>query len=152
MAGTGSSYDDDADGGDSITDINVTPLVDITLVLLIIFMVTAKYIVNPAIEVELPKASSGNQVVQKTLSFTLSKPAPGKTEPQLFLNGIATDWAAAARDVKAMSSNPDIQAVISADREVQYEWVVRLIDTVKTNGVVKFALAYDPIPVQAVPK
>ena len=145
MAGTGSSYDDDADGGDSITDINVTPLVDITLVLLIIFMVTAKYIVNPAIEVELPKAASGNQVVQKTLGFTLGKPQADQ-DPQLFLNGVAISWSDAAQQVKALSSDSDVQAVISADRTVRYEFVVKLIDLVKTNGVLKFALAYDPLP------
>ena len=44
-----------------IVDINVTPLVDITLVLLIIFMVTARYIVSPAIKVDLPKAASGTE-------------------------------------------------------------------------------------------
>ena len=48
------------DGGGMIVDINVTPLVDITLVLLIIFMVTASYIVSPAIKVDLPKAASGS--------------------------------------------------------------------------------------------
>ena len=87
MAGTGSQedYSDEDGGGGAITEINVTPLVDITLVLLIIFMVTAKYIVNPAIEVELPKAASGNQVVQKTLSFTLGIPKDKPTaEPVLW--------------------------------------------------------------------
>ncbi len=149
MAGTGSQedYSDEDGGGGAITEINVTPLVDITLVLLIIFMVTAKYIVNPAIEVELPKAASGNQVVQKTLSFTLGIPKDKPTaEPVLFLNGVETDWAKAGQDVKAMSSVPDVQAVISADRAVRYDYVVRLIDLVKTNGVLKFALAYDPLP------
>ena len=135
------------EGDDEITGINVTPLVDITLVLLIIFMVTAKYIVNPAIEVELPKAASGNQVVQKTLSFTLGIPKDKPTdEPVLFLNGVETDWVKAGQDVKTMSSTPDVQAVISADRAVRYDYVVRLIDLVKSNGVLKFALAYDPLP------
>ena len=48
MAGAASQFQDD-DSGRMITDINVTPLVDITLVLLIIFMVTTTYIVNPSI-------------------------------------------------------------------------------------------------------
>ena len=59
MAGAASQFEDD-DSGRMITDINVTPLVDITLVLLIIFMVTTTYIVNPSIKVDLPKAVSGS--------------------------------------------------------------------------------------------
>ena len=51
----------DDDPGPMIVNINVTPLVDITLVLLIIFMVTASYIVSPAIRVDLPKAASGTR-------------------------------------------------------------------------------------------
>ncbi len=146
MAGTGKDYEDDDGGGGAITEINVTPLVDITLVLLIIFMVTAKYIVNPAIEVELPHAASGNQVVQKTLGFTLGKPTGGKP-PQLFLNGVATTWEDAAKEVRAQASNPEVQAIIAADRTVLYDDVVKLIDLVKGNGVTKFALSYDPTPV-----
>ena len=147
MAGTGKEYSDDDDGGGAIVDINVTPLVDITLVLLIIFMVTAKYIVNPAIEVELPHAASGNQVVQKTLGFTLGKPQGGKP-PQLFLNGVEITWANAAKEVAAQKSNPEAQAIIAADRSVFYDDVVKLIDLVKSNGVTKFALSYDPTPLE----
>ena len=76
MAGTGSSSFDDDDGGGSgmIADINVTPLVDITLVLLIIMMVAAPVIANnPSIKVELPKAASADETLKSTLSFTLTK-------------------------------------------------------------------------------
>ena len=64
VAGTSNFGDDDA--GRMIVDINVTPLVDITLVLLIIFMVTASYIVSPAIKVDLPKAASGTEQTKTT--------------------------------------------------------------------------------------
>ncbi len=76
MAGTGASYEDDDGGGvgGAITDINVTPLVDITLVLLIIMMVAAPLIVNnPSIKVELPKASTGDETQKSTISLTLRK-------------------------------------------------------------------------------
>jgi len=63
MVSAASRFEDD-DSGRMITDINVTPLVDITLVLLIIFMVTTTYIVNPSIKVELPKAASGTDFDQ----------------------------------------------------------------------------------------
>ena len=64
MAGGASGYGTTTTSGRMITDINVTPLVDITLVLLIIFMVTAPIIVNPSIKVELPKAASGTRAAQ----------------------------------------------------------------------------------------
>ena len=65
MAGSALSGGDD-DGGGMIADINVTPLVDITLVLLIIMMVAAPMIANnPSIKVELPKAASGDETQKK---------------------------------------------------------------------------------------
>ena len=76
----GSRYDDEDSGG-MITDINVTPLVDITLVLLIIFMVTAHLIVNKAIPgVDTPKAASGEEV-RTTLALTIDN------SRALFVNG-----------------------------------------------------------------
>ena len=78
MAGGGAQYEDDEGGAGRIADINVTPLVDITLVLLIIFMVTAPMIVNnPSIKVELPKAATGDETLKSTLALTLSRDASG---------------------------------------------------------------------------
>ena len=71
MAGAASQFEDD-DSGRMITEINVTPLVDITLVLLIIFMVTTTYIVNPSIKVDLPKAVTGTDQTRTTLALTLT--------------------------------------------------------------------------------
>ena len=71
MAGAASQFEDD-DSGRMITDINVTPLVDVTLVLLIIFMVTASLIVNPSIKVDLPKASSATQLDSETKAITVA--------------------------------------------------------------------------------
>ena len=73
--------DDDDEG---IVDINVTPLVDVMLVLLIIFMVASAYIVKPSIEVDLPKAATGGETLDTTLSVIVTD--SGK----LFLNGEPT--------------------------------------------------------------
>src|SRR5262252_222181 len=70
---------------ESINGINVTPLVDITLVLLIIFMVTATYIVKQTIEVELPRAAHGGETVAKTFALVVTK------EGKAYLNGAPTD-------------------------------------------------------------
>src|SRR5512138_3697757 len=146
MASTASQFPDD-DSGQMITDINVTPLVDITLVLLIIFMVTTTYIVNPSIKVDLPKAASGSDQARTTLALTLTK------DGQLYLNGERSDEATVARQIAAdLPKNPDLQAIIAADKIVPHGSVVHIIDLVKRAGVRKFAINVDTaVPVGAAP-
>jgi biopolymer transport protein ExbD len=134
MAG-GAGGDDD----EGITGINVTPLVDIMLVLLIIFMVTASYIVKPSIEVELPKAASGGDTLDTTLSLVLAK------DGSLFLNGEATTREAiAARCKEVAAKDPKAQAIIAADNAALHGQVVSLIDLIRVNGVLKFAINIQP--------
>jgi biopolymer transport protein ExbD len=144
MAGTGPAYeDDDSGGGGMISDINVTPLVDITLVLLIIFMVTAPMIVNnPSIKVELPKAATGDETLKSTLALTLQRdPAGGYT---LYANGEKTDEPRVRTMIPEMlQKNKDLQAIIAADKGIAYGDVVHIVDLVKALGVHKFALNTD---------
>ena len=69
------------DNDEEITGINVTPLVDIVLVLLIIFMVTANFIVRETVEVDLPRAANGGETVQGLVNVVLDK------EGKLFFDG-----------------------------------------------------------------
>jgi biopolymer transport protein ExbD len=145
MAGAASQFEDD-DSGRMITDINVTPLVDVTLVLLIIFMVTTSLIVNPSIKVDLPKAVTGNDQARTTLALTLTK------DGQLYLNGERTDEAQVAKQIAAeLPKNPDLQAVIAADTVVSHGSVVHIIDFVKRAGVRKFAINVDSAASVALP-
>lgn len=122
-------------GEDMIAAINVTPLVDITLVLLIIFMVTATYVVREAIEVDLPRAASGGQVVGPTLAFALDR------EGNLFLDGAPATVEAAREAVHtAVATSPEARAIISADRAVSHGRVIELIDLVKREGLTRFAI------------
>ena len=122
-----------------IAGINVTPLVDITLVLLIIFMVTATVIVNAGIKVELPKAASGTDQAKTTLSLTLQK------DGTLYLNGEKANDQSVVQFIGAnLPSTPDLQAVIAADRSVAHGDVVHVIDLVKRAGIRKFAINVDP--------
>lgn len=131
MASFGNGGGDD----DLITDINVTPLVDIVLVLLIIFMVTATYIVRAAIEVELPRAAHGGESVGTILSVVVTK------EGETFLGGALVDEEQlVARTKQAVAGDADTRVVISADRAALHGAVVRVIDLVKGAGVSKFAL------------
>lgn len=130
MAGFNSGDDEDV-----IAGINVTPLVDIVLVLLIIFMVTTSYIVKQQIKVDLPKAASGESEVQSTLTFKISK------DGDYFLDGNKTTLEQIGATVKArLKKEPKSRAIIAADKKVDYGRVVDLIDTIKQNGLDKFAL------------
>jgi biopolymer transport protein TolR len=128
----GGTADNDEEG---ITGINVTPLVDITLVLLIIFMVTASYIVKETIEVELPRAAHGGETVQKTFAVLVTR--DGKT----FLNGVPVDDDALVAEVqKARSAGEDVQAIVGADKNATHGTVTHLLDVLKGAGVMKFAI------------
>ena len=141
MAGGASSYGNDDDTGRMIVDINVTPLVDITLVLLIIFMVTATYIVKQSIEVELPRAAHGGETVKKTFALVVTR------EGKPFLNGAPTDDAglvAAVREARARGE--DVQAVVGADKNATHGAVTHLLDVLKGAGVVRFAIQVEAEP------
>ncbi len=122
-----------------ITDINVTPLVDIMLVLLIIFMLTAHLIAKQAIEVQLPKAAQSTEVTPTTLAITLTR------EGQIYLNGVATDPAALRAAVQAaVATDAKTQVMIAGDKHVSHGRVVWVIDLVKSLGVTSFAIQIDP--------
>lgn len=118
-----------------ITDINVTPLVDIMLVLLIIFMVTATYIVRQSLDVKLPEASTGEAKKVTILALTID--AQGKVS----LNGQPVDDQQIRQFIADYKKKGKLlEAVIAADKAVPHGQVVRVIDLVRKEGVVKFAI------------
>jgi biopolymer transport protein TolR len=128
----GSANGDDEEG---INGINVTPLVDITLVLLIIFMVTASYIVKETIEIELPRAAHGGETVQKTFALLVSK------DGKAYLNGVPMDDAGLVQAVQdARARGEDVQAIVGADKNATHGSVTHLLDVLKGAGVTKFAI------------
>jgi|SRR6185312_4150425 len=127
----------DSDDG-AISEINVVPLVDIILVVLIIFMVTAPMIMKPSISVNLPKASTGDKTAPSILNIVIG--ADGK----LSLNGAASDETTVQTKAQdAVAKNPEVQAIISADKETPHGTVVHIIDIVKVAGVKKFAISIE---------
>ena len=122
-----------------ITEINVTPLVDIMLVLLIIFMLTAHLIARQAIEIELPHASQSTAPPPATLAIAL------KADGAIFLNDrpvTADALRAAIHD--AVARDPKTQAIIAGDKRVSHGRVVWVLDTVKSLGITQFAIQIDP--------
>lgn len=128
-----------SDQGDDLqSEINVVPLVDIILVVLIIFMVTAPMIMKPSINVNLPKAASGEATTPSKLNIAISN------DGRVILDGKeADDQAVMQAAQNEVSKNPEIQAIISADRDVPHGRVVALLDIVKGAGVKKFAISID---------
>lgn len=132
-----------------ITDINVVPLVDITLVLLIIFMVATPVIMNQAIRVKLPKAAHGKAAMPTTVAVTLKK------DGKLFLNGRPTDYkllrdqlsqrVEREREKTGAKGKVTLQAIIAADAQVPHGRVIHLIDVVKDCGVAEFALNIEKV-------
>ena len=122
-----------------ISEINVTPLVDIMLVLLIIFMLTANLIAKQAIEVELPRASQATALNPTTLAITVTR------DGALYLNGKTTAPAALREAVAAaVAKDPKTQAIISGDKAVSHGRIVWVLDVVKSLGVASFAIQIDP--------
>lgn len=129
-----------ASGGNEepISDINIVPFVDIILVVLIIFMVTAPVLLKPSINVNLPKSGSGDNTSPSELSITIT------AKGDVSLNGKATDEAALSTYSKELvGKNPEVQAIISADKDVTHGRVVTIIDSIKSAGVKKFAITID---------
>ena len=132
----------DSDDG-LFANINVTPLVDITLVLLVVFMVAAPLIVaSPSIKVALPKAVTAEATKPSTLVLSMQR--EGANGYKLFEDGKQTDEASIRARVPALVKNdPDLQAVIAADRGIPYGDVMHVVDVVRALGVTKFALDAD---------
>ena len=129
MAGAAQQDDEE------ISAINVTPMVDIVLVLLIIFMVTANFIVRETVEVDLPRAANGGETVQGLINVVIDKDA------KLFLDGAEVDEAGLQTKVaEQLKKDPETRAIISADQALNYGRVMHLIDVVKGQGIAKFAL------------
>lgn len=135
MAGGAAQESDDA-----IVGINVTPLVDIVLVLLIIFMVTAKIIVSQSVPLDLPKAAKSTDV-QVVFSIVLA--ADGQT--QVDSRPVGSDEAILALAREAHTKNPDLRAVIKADSAVPHGRVIHVLDLLKQADISKIAFGVTPI-------
>jgi biopolymer transport protein ExbD len=122
-----------------IAEINVTPLVDIMLVLLIIFMLTAHLIAKQVIEIELPHASQSTALTPSTIAITLAR------DGKLYLNDKpSTAEGLRAGIAAAVAKDPRTQAIISADKDVTHGRVVWVLDVVKSVGISSFAIQIDP--------
>lgn len=130
MAGTFGGDDEEM-----ISGINVTPLVDVVLVLLVIFLMTAPVIYQSAIKVQLPRAATGEEAKKSPLEFALN------AEGLLFWGKDSISWEAlSSRLLKLGPQASEETAIISADQKTPHGQVVRLMDALRQAGLTKFAL------------
>jgi biopolymer transport protein ExbD len=130
---------DDDDG--IISGINVTPLVDICLVLLIIMMVTARIIANLSVPMDLPKAAKSTDA---QVLFGVDLAPNGDT----FVDGRKVDEAEKVLPLakEALAKNPEIRATIRADATVTHGRVMRVVDLLKQAGISRIAFGVSPTP------
>lgn len=120
---------------DVMSDINIVPLVDIILVVLIIFMVTAPAMLKPSVDVKLPEAASSDPSEPSLLAVAIT--ADGRI---LFNNQEVTEDDAKAIALQEYERNPEVQAILAADQDVPYGLVIMAMDWIKSAGVKNFAV------------
>jgi len=122
----------------AIVGINVTPMVDVVLVLLVIMMVSAVYIVSQSLKVELPKTATSDAPASTPLAVTITN--EGK---YLFNQKPIEEPALRGEFKKAKAQNAEASLVLTADRFAYHGDVVHVIDLAKVEGITKFAITVD---------
>jgi biopolymer transport protein ExbD len=124
--------------GKIIEGINVVPLVDIMLVLLVIFMVTATYIVRGSIGMKLPKASTAEEMSKSPLVVGVDE------EGSFTVEGKKASEAEVVEYIESfVQADPEVEAVVSGDKRVPYGRVMELINLARKHGVQNFAAAVE---------
>lgn len=127
----GPAQDEDQEG---IFDINITPFVDVLLVLLVIFMVTAPIMVQQSLRVNLPNSKTSDSVEKSTLTVVVT------SQGQYLLNGQPSDLQTIAAEASTMyKANPNTQVIFAADLESRHKFIVEAMDQIRQTGITKFA-------------
>lgn len=133
MAG-GADFDQD----EPISAINVTPLVDVVLVLLVIFMLTAPVIYQSAIKVKLPQAETAQNQEKSPLEFTVTR------EGKVSWNKKEMSWEQLESELKSLGEQTANEtAIVTADQATEHGQVVRLMDLLRKTGLTRFALSVE---------
>ena len=133
-----SKLDDQDDG---INDINITPFVDVVLVLLVIFMVTAPVMMKESLKVNLPKTLT-SELTTKADSIGVAITKDGQV---LFNGKLLSDDNLKTELLRLAQSAPETNFLISADTDTRHGDVVRIIDLLKKNNLHRFALQVEKI-------
>ncbi|BBO21509.1 MAG: biopolymer transporter ExbD [Burkholderiales bacterium] len=129
----------DSDPGGDLTEINMIPLIDVMLVLLVIFIVTAPLLTH-AVKVDLPKASSAPNLTRPE-NVQLAIDAQGR----VYWNGEAVDAGVLEQHIKAAAAlNPQPELHLRAERSTPYEKVAELMSAAAREGLTKIGFVTEP--------
>lgn len=125
-------------GQTTLSEINVTPLVDVMLVLLIIFMVTAPML-QQGIDVNLPQETAGNiDPSQERLIITLAK------NERIFVNDRRIDWPELEQTLR-QASGLTREVFLRADKDIPYGMVVKMMAVIKQAGIERLGIVTVPV-------
>jgi biopolymer transport protein ExbD len=122
--------------GGLISGINITPLTDVVLVLLVIFMIATPFLIRSEIKVNLPRTASADAAGERSLVITIDPTG------QLFVDAApvaSADLRAAI--TAALAKTPDAPVIVMGDRDVRYDLVVQVLETARAAGVSRLSLA-----------
>ena len=123
----------------ALSDINITPLVDVVLVLLIIFMVTAP-VLQSGIELNVPRTRTVKEITEERLVISINK------QQRVFLGNDAVNINEIAAKIKQKIRDPQHQAVfVRADEDVPFGAFATVMDAVKQSGISNVSIVTQPI-------
>jgi biopolymer transport protein TolR len=121
-----------------ISGINITPLTDVVLVLLVIFMIATPLLIRSEIKVNLPRTAAADAAAQKNIVVTIDSTG------NVYVDGARTALGQLAPSLSAvLVKRPNAPVIIMGDKDVRYDLVVRVLEIARTSGVNKLSLAVE---------
>jgi biopolymer transport protein ExbD/biopolymer transport protein TolR len=129
----------------SLAEINITPLVDVVLVLLVIFMITAP-VLQSGIDVSVPKTRTVREITEQRLVLTIDK------TQQVFLGDKVVNIHELPQMLRQQGSDPAHQIIyLRADENVPFGAFANLMDAVKQAGITNVSIVTQPLEAKAAP-
>ncbi len=110
-------------------------LTDIVLLLLIFFMLTSSFVVQPGIKVRLPRAATGQEATEDRVFITITR------SNQIYLNQVQVDQSRLGDQLRQLLEQQDRLVVIRADKDISLETAIRVVDIAKLAGAERFVIA-----------
>lgn len=124
------------DDNDEIGNINITPMVDIMLVLLVIFMVTANFLKKESININLPKVVASDPNVAQSIQVALTR------DGKIYLEGNEADETRLVSSLMHESKlRPNMRVTLSADERLPYGAIANVMGMIRKSGVSRIALS-----------
>jgi biopolymer transport protein ExbD len=122
-----------------VTTVNLVPLIDVLLLIIIFFMITTTFKLSPGINLDLPTSTTSQNVQSSVLRVT------AVSESEIYVDKARTDLAGLAALIKERSgSGEGVKAMLEADRSATYQLMISVLDALRRNGIEAVALRTSP--------